>query len=510
MTLPGWLDPLADAEEARRADSEAIDQLGIPGETLMERAAAGLASAVVESATDGPIVVIAGKGNNGGDGIAAARILRSDGFQVIVALAEPDAGLRGDAASMLERLEGPQPVAFREDLLEGAGCIVDCLLGTGATGSPRGASESVISCVNEAKAAGAVVVACDVPSGVDASTGQASLAIGADRTVTFHLDKVGLHVHPGKEHAGAVSVVDIGIPGVPEGLRHGLISDRVCRGLPVRGATGDKFSAGSVVIAGGSPGLTGAPILAGLGAARGGAGYVTVALPESLLPASDAVPELMGLGVPDAGSSHCLDGIDSVITRSRRAGSLVIGPGLGRSPSAAAFAIGLAEASDLPIVVDADAIHAFGSMREALVARSDATVITPHAGELGGLLGRPREAIEQHRLDSAVEAATTTGSLIVLKGDDTIVATPLGTVAISEGGAPALATAGSGDVLSGLIGALLARGVEPFQACCAAVRLHLEAGRIAAGAGSEGVLSGDVAAALVAARAKLSGAGDRL
>jgi hydroxyethylthiazole kinase-like uncharacterized protein yjeF len=212
MVLPGWLEPLPDAAQQRSLDEWAIEQLGMPGLDLMERAGSGLAE-VCTRTTSGPIVVVCGGGNNGGDGLVAARLLREQGRETsVLLLGEPDQ-LRGDARANLERLAGAPPEPFESSRLEGAACIVDAILGTGFVGVPRDPAAGAITAINAARAAGAVVVACDVPSGVDASTGEASEpAVAAERTVTFHAAKPGLWIAPGKRYAGIVTVVDIGIP----------------------------------------------------------------------------------------------------------------------------------------------------------------------------------------------------------------------------------------------------------------------------------------------------------
>ena len=506
MSLPaGWTIPLRDPAVVREADRRAIEDEGIPGVELMRRAASGLAEAVMQLAPDGPVAILAGKGNNGGDGLAAARILADSGRTVLLYSTCGPTEWTGDAAAMLAELPGREPEVLPERLPADIACVVDCLLGTGASGAPRGAVAEAVRLVADARERGARVIACDVPTGVDAASGEVQgEAVTADLTVTFHCAKPGLWIGPGKERCGTVEVLDIGIPGDDGPWSVGLIEDSACVGLPQRGPEGDKFAAGAVIVAGGSPGLTGAPILAALGAARGGAGYVTVALPASLLQASDRIPEIMGLGLAEVEGSHCAEGVDALVERSRRAGAVVLGPGLGRSESAGVFARAVAEAVECPLVVDADAIHAFAEAHELLAARTAPTVITPHSGEMASLLGSERSTVEAGRLDAVRDSSARTRSVVVLKGDDTLVADPAGDVAVSRGGAPALATAGSGDVLGGLIGSLLARGVEPLLAAAAAVRLHCEAGRIAGERGSEGVLAGDVAAALPRARAQLT------
>ena len=285
MTLPAWLEPLPDASEQRALDEWAISQRGIAGLDLMERAAAGLTALVGEFVPDGPIAVVCGKGNNGGDGLVTARLLREQGREVRVLLLGAPEEFSGDARTNLERLPGPAPEPFVADALSGASGIVDAILGTGFSGSPREPAAGAIDAINEAAAgAHATVIACDVPSGVDASTGEiAGAAVRASATATFHAAKPGLWIAPGKAHAGAVRVIDIGIPaGGPGAPTVGLIEDAAVDSIPRRGRESTKFAAGSVLVCGGSTGLTGAPCLASEAAMRAGAGYVTACIPRSL------------------------------------------------------------------------------------------------------------------------------------------------------------------------------------------------------------------------------------
>lgn len=510
MTLPpGWTSPLRTAPEVREADRRAIEDHGIAGIELMERAATGLADAVMRQVPYGLITVLCGKGNNGGDGLAAARILRTAGREVeILSTCDPGEWV-GDPAEMLDRLGDGGPARFAGTIAGDPSCVVDCLLGTGASGPPRGEVAAAVAAITGERERGAVVIACDVPSGVDASTGEvAGAAVTADLTVTFHALKVGLKVRPGKDHSGRVELVEIGIPGEDGPWSHGLIGDWVVDGLAVRESGDDKFAAGVVIVVGGSPGLTGAPLLAASGAARGGAGYVTVALPGSLLSASDELPEVMGLALPESDGSHCEDGAGAIGDRSARAGAVVVGPGLGRSPDAVAFASAVVRAVSCPLVLDADGLNAFAGRAGDLTAVEVPLVLTPHEAELAALLGVERGEVSSHRLASVRSAAGLTGAVVVLKGDDTLIAEPGGDLLVSPGGAPALATAGSGDVLAGLTGALLSRGAEPVHAAAAAVRIHLESGRIAARHGAEGVIAGDIARLLPEARERLTGAVD--
>ena len=506
--LPEWLSPLPDAATVRAADAYAIESLGIPGLRLMETAASALADEVFKVAPDGPVLIVVGKGNNGGDGLALARILREHGREVEVRAACEPAAWEGDAAEMLAKLpgEGPQPLSTSA---EGFSCVVDCVLGTGATGAPRGLALDATSLITAVGKAGAVTVACDVPSGVDATTGEvAGSAVKADVTVTFHAMKPGLWVNPGKDLAGHVVEADIGIPAGSAGSPQvGLITPAVIDGLPERGRSDDKFTAGSVTVVGGSPGLTGAPLLASLGAARAGAGYVTAALPASLLSASDSVPEVMGLGLRDQDECHCESGVEEIVGRTGPGRAVVVGPGIGRSSQAGSAVELLLTKVAGPVVVDADALKVYAGNCERLASASGDLVLTPHVGEMAALLDCSIEEVAGRRLHAVRDLAQKASAIVVLKGDDTLICDPNGVVAVSPGGAPALATAGTGDVLSGVVGGLLAKGVAPFHAACAGVLIHLEAGRIAGAEGPEGVLAGDVADCLPAARRGLQTSG---
>jgi ADP-dependent NAD(P)H-hydrate dehydratase / NAD(P)H-hydrate epimerase len=497
VTLPAWLQPLPDAAQMRATDAWAIEQRAIASLDLMERAGEGLTRVVEDVAADGPVCVVVGRGNNGGDGLVTARHLREKRREVHV-LATGDMGdLQGDAKANLERLPGEAPVPFAAAALEGCAVVVDAMLGTGFSGAPREPLRGAIEAVN---ACGAAVVAADVPSGVDASSGVVEdVAVRATATATFHRAKPGLWIHPGKEHAGAVRVIDIGIPrGAPaeDEVRSGLIEATVLDLIPRRGAGSTKFTSGAVLVAGGSRGLTGAPCMASEAAARAGAGYVTVCIPASLdLVFEIRLLEVMSVPLPDEEGTLAEAGADTVLERAERVQALVLGPGLGRAHE---FARRVAAGAGLPLLIDADGLNAHAGHLESLASRGAPTILTPHAGELGRLLDVPSAEVNAGRLEHAREAARRSGAIVVLKGDDTLVAEPEGRVGVSQGGSPALATAGTGDVLSGVTGALLAQGLAPFDAACAAVYLHAEAGRRAArdvGA-PEGVIASDVIAAL--------------
>jgi ADP-dependent NAD(P)H-hydrate dehydratase / NAD(P)H-hydrate epimerase len=526
--LPSWLIPLPDAETMRGIDRWAIEEQGVAGLDLMERAGAGVVRAVERLAPDGPVTVVCGKGNNGGDGLVVARLLRQAGRQVTVICVAPPAEFSGDARTNLERLPGDPPVrlsgqAWSEgeghqgpprsgrdaEVFAAGALVVDALLGTGFQGEPHGGVADAINAINEL---GARVVSVDVPSGVDASSGVVcGAAVRASLTVTFHAAKPGLWIRPGKAHAGEVQTLDIGIPrGAPLLASVGLIEQSVLDQLPRREAASTKFVSGHVVIAGGSRGLTGAPRMAAEASMRAGAGYVTVCVPTSQqgIIASGGTPEMMTRGMPDEEGAHTREGVAGVLEASARGGALALGPGLGRSPGATQFARALAGEADVAMVLDADGLNAHAGKLAALAARTAPTVLTPHAGELGRLLECDSAEIDRERLSHVRAAAAQAQAVVVLKGDDTLIAEPAGRVAVSPGASPALATAGTGDVLTGVIAALLAQGLEAFTAAAAGVWLHAQAGRQAARRVGcpEGVIATDVISALPTARLKAAGA----
>jgi NAD(P)H-hydrate epimerase len=347
-------------------------------------------------------------------------------------------------------------------------------------------------------------VACDVPSGVNATTGEiAAHAVRADATATFHGSKIGLHVAPGTFSSGTVTTVDIGVPrGAPQPQHAGLITARVLDLVPHRPRDGSKFKSGVVVIAAGSKGLTGAPTMVALAAQRTGAGYVQVAIPRSAEQALELrLLEAMPKGMPDEDGMHTEAGADQVAAMAERAGAVVLGPGLGRGDGPQAFARKLAQATDRPLLIDADGLNAHIGALDWLAERGAPTVLTPHAGELGRLLDVDSSEVERRRLHHAREAASRSNAVVVLKGDDTIVAIPGGPTAISPGATPALATAGTGDVLAGIVGALLAKGLGPAEAAAAGVLAHARAGIEAARriGGADHVVAGDVIDAIPAA-----------
>jgi NAD(P)H-hydrate epimerase len=475
-----WLNPLYDAEEMRAIDRWAIEEQGVPGRELMDTAGGALAEAVAELAPGGPVRIVCGKGNNGGDGLIAARRLAGMGF----------------AVDVLELFSGELP----DDLgswLEGSGAVVDAIFGTGFEGAPRPPADAAIEAINRC---GAPVVACDIASGVDASTGEVgSVAVEADLTVSFHAAKIGHRIAPGKWCTGELRVAPIGIPeGAPGDPAAGTIAPAVLALAPARGSRSTKFSSGQVAIAGGSRGLTGAVQMSSRAAIRAGAGYATVAVPADLELIFEAgQPEVMSVGCPGGDGYLAPGSLKAVLRVCERAAAVALGPGMGRDPGSVELARDAAAAIEAPLVIDADGLNAFAGAPERIAGRTAPTILTPHAGELGRLLGRPSEEISDHRLASAKEAARAAGAIVVLKGDDTIV-TDGERAAVNALSAPALATAGTGDVLTGMVAALLSRGLDPFAAACAAVLAHARAGRDAAAriGAAESVIATDIIASI--------------
>ena len=426
--------PLLTAAETRVAEEAHRGSL----DELMERAGGAVADHVLRS-FPGRVTVVCGKGKNGGDGRICARVLTEAGREVTVVegvgdLGDPDV-------------------------------VVDALLGIGLDGPPREDAARMIDLIN---AAGRPVVAVDVPSGVNASTGEvASVAVRAAATVTFGAAKVGLAVAPGSLCAGAVTIAPLGLR--PREHEHSLVPASVLLDVPRKQTLSTKYSAGSVLIVGGSRGLTGAPMLAAQASFRADAGYVAVGAPESTLPVLEAVLlEVVKRPLPEDGAGRLLPrAADAILEAAEKADAVAIGPGLGRSEGTVELVRILLERLELPIVLDADALWELEPF-----ARSAPTVLTPHSGELASLLGTDAREIDAHRIDSVRRAASRFGAVVLLKGADTLVAAPRTGVLVATYGTPALATAGSGDVLTGIVAAFLAKGMEAQYAAAAAAVAH--------------------------------------
>ena len=436
------LDPLYTAEEMRAADA------GHDVDAMMRRAGEAVAQELMRRFPDARRIALhAGGGANGGDGRIAGETLTAQGREL---------------------------VDERPDV------VIDALLGTGLKGAPRDETSDLIEQIN---GAGAPVLAVDIPSGVNASTGEvAGAAVRADVTVTMHGPKVGLAVAPGRFHGGVVQVADIGLEAAPTENR--LVTPEILAEVPRRSPRDNKYSAGHVLVVGGSRGMTGAAALASRAALRADAGYVTIAAPPESLPVLETLV-LEAVKRP----------LDQVFEAAERANSLAIGPGLGRSaPEQELVRRVLAEVR-LPIVVDADALFEL-EPGEWPASR----VLTPHEGELGRLLGRESKEVAAHRLASVREAAERFGCVVVLKGEDSLVAAPGRGVLVIALGRPSLATAGTGDVLTGITASFLAKGMEPQRAAAAACAAQQLASHEATQ--RYGLVASDVVEALPAALAR--------
>ncbi|MFN2594528.1 MAG: NAD(P)H-hydrate dehydratase [Actinomycetota bacterium] len=501
--------PLATPEEMAKADQETIAS-GVPAEVLMERAGATVARAVIRvlGARYGKrVVVVCGTGNNGGDGFVAARVLRREGYAVRCLVVGDIAKVKGAAAHHLElmRRRGIASEPFDGDGVRGD-VIVDAIFGTGFHGSAEGDSRRAIEAMNES---GAPIVTADIPSGLDGSTGLADGgAVEATVTVTMGARKVGLVVGDGSRYSGRIEVADIGLlaPNVGASL---LDVEDVVEFLPHREPADHKRSGSSVAILAGSDEVTGASLLTARAAGRMGSGYVTLATtPRVVQAAGVKLPEVLKRRVADRDhlGPEALDEIKDVLDR---ATVVAVGPGLGQGPDQRALVERVLNEIELPVVVDADGLNVLAGNTDVLKKRADAarvTVLTPHPGELATLLGSSVADVEADRLENAREAARAFGCIVVLKGYRTVIASPRDAdevdVRVNPTGGPVLATAGTGDVLTGAIAALFGRNPDasPLGRVSAGVFVHGVAGDIVATErGVVGALAWDIAEALPAA-----------
>ncbi|MCC6224031.1 MAG: NAD(P)H-hydrate dehydratase [Thermoleophilia bacterium] len=487
--IPPWGEPLSTAEEMRAAEGAYAG----PTLELMERAGAAVAETVRRRHSDARRVSIwCGPGANGGDGLVVGRLLHAAGLAVEIRLLADEARVAGDAAVNLARAK-EAGLSFVADPGT-AEVVVDALFGTGFAGSPRPEAAAAIEAIN---ATGAPVVAVDVPSGIDASTGRVpGAAVRADVTVTFHHRKLGLAIAPGRFHAGDVEVADIGVERGDTLACRALPS--VLDLVPRRTARDNKYSAGSVLVVGGSTGLTGAPCLTAEAALRAGAGIVFAAVPAGLNPVFELrLLEVMSRPCPDEDGHLTPEALEPVLALASRARAVAIGPGLGRTEGARELVRLLLERLELPVVLDADGLFAVAGHLDWVFAREPPTVLTPHAGELGRLLGWGSERVHARRLDAVRAGAAETGAVVLLKGVDTIVSGRGRGEIVSDLGNPGLATAGSGDVLTGILAAFLAKGMEPgLAAAAAATAQGVAAGVAARRHGTAGMIASDVVDAL--------------
>jgi NAD(P)H-hydrate epimerase len=491
--------PILSPSEASELD-RASQERGVVASALMERAGrevAGAAARLAGGRYGRRAVVVCGRGNNGGDGFVAARVLDGWGARATVLLldeTEPrepaGANLRALAGTGV-RLRAWSEAAARRELAR-ADVAIDAVFGTGFHGVPEGPAAEAIGVL---AGADIPVVSVDVPSGVNGATGQVGgEAVRADLTVTFGAPKVGVVLLPGATYAGVVEVADIGFPRDLVQSSLALIeAEDVASWLPAREPDTNKRAAGYAVVVGGSRTMTGAAALLAGGAYRAGAGLVAVGVPESILPVVQGlVREAVFAPLPETDAGTVSVGSDRLAEIMGQADALAIGPGMTRDERTVAWVRELVRSSEIPVVLDADGLGAFAGRADELADRKSDLVLTPHAGEFGRLTGVSAAAVESDRVPSVRDLALRTGAVVLLKGSRTLVALPGGSVRVNPTGSSFLATGGTGDVLTGMIAGLLARRVAPADAASAAAYVHGIAGSLAGDRRGEGTTAGDV------------------
>jgi NAD(P)H-hydrate epimerase len=477
-------------------DRQAIEGIGIPSLVLMENAGVAVVEEIEDRVSGDRlnVSVMCGLGNNGGDGMVIARHLSDRGHEVMVYLTAPRANYSGDARSqlrILNRLDIPMTVLGTGRSLERArrrfedsDVAVDALFGTGLQREVVGLYAEAVSIVNSCSG---LVVAVDIPSGINGQTGMPmGTAVTADVTVTLAFPKRGLILFPGADHAGEIVVADIGIPEAASFLvpAEGWVLGE----SPVREAFGKRWedthkgTYGHLLVCSGSSGKIGAGVLAAKAALRAGAGLVTLAVPSSFSHSVDAsVPEIMTAPLPETSDGTLsTGGVKALEKLIGERDALAIGPGLTDHTETSELVREVLSWTGFPAVVDADALNALGRDLESLRHRGELTVLTPHPGEMGRLMGMETSEVQRDRIGTALRCSERSGCIVILKGARTIVATPEGHYYVNLTGNAGMATAGTGDVLTGMIGALLATGVDPLTGSLASVYLHGSSGDLAA------------------------------
>jgi hydroxyethylthiazole kinase-like uncharacterized protein yjeF len=500
--------------QMNQIDSLAINSIGIPGIVLMENAALRVVEEVnnyLGTVSCKKVFIFAGKGNNGGDAFAVARHLFNRGAKVYTYAVANKKDIAGDALVNLDILEKSGAEVWEltnllqlEELkweLSTADLVIDGIFGTGLRGKIVGMQAEVIKAINLSDKP---VISIDIPSGINGETGQVlGCCVKALKTITFALPKVGLIVHPGCEFVGELIIADIGIPQkVIESLNIKTnIIDRglVSRLMPARQCESNKGDYGRVLIVTGSTGMTGAGCLSASAALRSGAGLVYLAVPSSLSYIySISFKESITIPLEDDGAGFlCRKSIKPLLGGMKKKDVIAIGPGLSVNDFSIEIVDAVIRNSQVPVVMDADALNATARDISVLKQRKTQMVVTPHPGEMARLTGMSVEDVQGNRMETAKEFAAKYGVITVLKGAKTIIADPDGTVYINPSGNPGMATAGTGDVLTGIIAGLIGQGVKPLDAAVAGVYLHGMAGdRAAEEKGQHGLIAGDIAEGL--------------
>lgn len=512
----------ATAAEMRKIDQIAIKTFGIPGTVLMENAGVETARQIVAAlgaVEDKMICIFAGKGNNGGDGFVVARHLYNQGAKIKVFILAPKSAITGDAKVNLEiiirmgisviEVAGSRDWEKAKIAVTFADCLVDALLGIGFTGEVTGDVAQAVDIINNS---GKLTIAIDIPTGVDADTGQIrGQAVKADYTVTFGLPKPGLLIYPGAQHVGKLTVADIGIPFkllVDDSIKQNIVTTGSIKAiLGSREPDAHKGTTGKATVVAGSQGMTGAAALTAMAVLRTGAGLVTLGTAESLNDIMEVkLTEVMTRPLPESGGGtigrKALPYIEDLAAKSN---VLAIGPGLGRNDETMAVVRETIKNAECPLVIDADALNALVGHTDLLNQAKALPVVTPHPGEMARLMGVTVKDVSVDRVGIARQAAGLWGAIVVLKGARTIVAYPDGEVYINTTGNPGLATGGTGDVLTGVIAGLIAQGLTTHAAAISGVHIHGLAGDIAAASGTIGLIASDVVAAMPAAISGIQG-----
>lgn len=501
---------LLKAQEMKEIDQKASSEFGIPSLVLMENAGIRTVEVIEDilvNYRNKNVIILAGKGNNGGDGLVVARHLLNAGARVDTFLMGQEEELTPDSYlnyTILTKMKANLfPLYQEKDLdrlmlsLLSCDLIVDAMYGIGFKGRLNEFDSRIASMVNWSKAP---VVAVDIPSGVEADTGKVhGQAVRATHTVSFALPKIGLIIEPGKEYAGSLSVADISIPlallGDPK-LKNNLITEALVKPLiKSRRPESHKGTYGHALVIGGSMGLSGAVIMASAAALRTGAGLVTAAVPQSLLPIIESsMTEVMTAPLAETSQAaiarEALPAIEELLTASS---VCAIGPGMSGYADAYSILRFVLERSGVPLVIDADGLNALKTDLSVLKDRQVPLVLTPHPGEMARLTGRSIEEIQADRIETAREFAQEWGVTLVLKGNKTVIAGSSGEIYINITGNPGMATAGSGDVLCGIISGLICQGLKPLAAAVAGVYLHGLAGdQSAVLKGQKSLIAGDI------------------
>jgi hydroxyethylthiazole kinase-like uncharacterized protein yjeF len=495
------------AEQMREIDRRATAEYHVPSLLLMENAGLEVCEAAdrMLSGADGrSILVISGKGNNGGDGFVAARHLTDAGAEVTIAIASDVDEIKGDARTNLEivfrmgiRCLEIYEISDLRDPMESCDLIIDALLGTGIKGAVTGLAAEIIGAIN---GSGRPVLSVDLPSGVNADTGElVGPCVDATETVTLALPKLGLVTYPAAKHTGDLTIGDIAIPDAlveKMDTKLDLITDEMVRNLlPTREPDAHKGTYGHLAVFAGSVGMTGAACLSSEAAARVGAGLVTLGCPRSLNDVLEVkLTEAMTIALPETPTrSLSRDAVDAAQDLLMRCNSVAIGPGLGHDTDTVKFVHILLPKLIHPMVIDADGLNAVADDTEVLSRLSAPAVITPHPGEMSRLTGTSTALIQSHRLIAAKDAAAKFGVVVVLKGAGTVIASPDGRAFINPTGNAGMASGGMGDVLTGAIGGFLAQGLSALDAAICGVYLHGMAGDLAAeDLGTAGLLASDL------------------